>query len=461
MTLRRAVVAAFAVGAAAAAIGIGVRGSHGAQTTGDEPHYLLTALSLAGDGSLDIRDELAARAYEPWHEATIDPQEKPLEDGRMVTPHDPLLPALLAAPLALGGWVAAKATLAMLAGLLAALLVWTAVRRFGVRPGVALLVVAVFAASSPFAVYGSQVYPELPAALAVTAAIAGLAAPLAVIVLPWLSVKYAVVAAVLAVPTIRRRPRLVFLYVGAAAAFFLAHKAWYGGWTPYAAGDHFVGGELTVIGHDPEYAGRARRLVGLVVDRTFGLAAWQPAWLLAVPAVASLVAARPRGWKLLAAVLGAGWLVATFVALTMHGWWWPGRQLVVALPAAVLAVAWWAGRSRRALAAVAGIGAIGVATHLFFVVEAYWAPRTWVVDFFRTENPWYRAWRQALPDFWHETGATWLLAVPWTLALAGAAAYAYTATRRACGSTDTRAPSGTTSLDGRCETTTVPSSATR
>ena len=141
---------------------------------------------------------------------------------------------------------------------------------------------------------------------------------------------------------------------------------------------------------------------GLLVDRDFGLAAWQPAWLLAVPALARARAPRSRAaGSGVALPLAAGWLVATFVALTMHGWWWPGRQVVVVLPLAVLrgrvvggavaaprrrlAVRWAASASRRTL---------------WFVVEAYWAALTWVVDFYETANPLYRVWRLVLPDFW-------------------------------------------------------------
>lgn len=451
MSLRRAALLVAAVAFAAAAAGTGVRGSHGAQTTGDEPHYLLTAHSLAEDGDLDLRDDLDAEAYRPWHDAGLDPQEKVLDDGRMISPHDPLLPALLALPLALGGWVAAKLALAALAAALAALLLVVAVRRFGLPVPPAAIVVGLFAASAPFAVYGTQVYPEVPAALAVVAAVGGFAAPVAVIALPWLSVKYAIVAAALAVATLRRRWWLLGVYAVAGTVFLVAHKAWYGGWTPYAAGDHFIGGELTVVGSDPDYVGRSRRLLGLLVDRTFGLAVWQPAWLLVVPALAWLAARRERRWLPVAVVLALGWLVATFVALTMHGWWWPGRQLVVVLPLAVLAVAAWAASSRRRLLTVAVMGGVGVLAHAWFVVEAYWGGLTWVVDFYETENPLVRAFRLVLPDFWQEDAATWPLAAAWLLVLGAAAAYAYTGTRRACGRSETRAPSGTISVEGRWE----------
>ena len=106
-----------------------------------------------------------------------------------------------------------------------------------------------------------------------------------------------------------------------------------------------------------------------MVDRDFGLAAWQPAWLLLVPAFAALAARRPRGAGALGLTLLAGWLMATFVALTMQGWWFPGRQLVVVLPAAVLAIAWWAGGGRRRLAAVMGLGTVGVFTYAWLLVE--------------------------------------------------------------------------------------------
>ena len=113
--------------------------------------------------------------------------------------------------MAAGGWVGAKLAMAAVAGLLAALLVWTAVRRLGVPLGTATLATVLLACSPPLAVYGSQIYPELPAALAVLAAAAALtsAAPpggpatlvtgVAVAALPWLGVKYVPVAAAIAV----------------------------------------------------------------------------------------------------------------------------------------------------------------------------------------------------------------------------------------------------------------------
>jgi hypothetical protein len=426
-----------------AAAGIWVPATHTTETTADEPQYLLTAISLATDGDLDIADELAGGRWRAFHAVDLPEQTAPLAGGRRLSPHDPLLPLLLAGPVAAGGWVGAKLAMAALAGVLAALLLWTAVRRLGVPLAAATLAAGVFACSPPLAVYGSQVYPELPAALAVLAAVAALtttpAAPGglaarptlvvggAVVALPWLGVKYAPVAAAVALVAGWRlaragRGRRALALAGSLAAagivFLVLHRWWYGGWTPYAAGDHFVAGELSVVGAEPDYLGRSRRLLGLLVDRGFGLAAWQPAWLLAVPALAALVRRRPAGWAALAAPLAAGWLVATFVALTMHGWWFAGRQVVVVLPLAALAVAWWAGpgRGRRLLLAVAG--GVGVLAQLWLVAEGAAGRVTWAVDAAATANPLYRAWRLALPDYLAMSWWTWTLHGAWLAALA-------------------------------------------
>jgi hypothetical protein len=434
-----------------AAAGIVVPATHGTRTTADEPQYLLTAISLGSDGDLDIADELAGAAWRAFHELPLPEQTAPLAGGRRLSPHDPLLPLLLAGPVAVGGWVGAKLAMAAMAGLLAALLVWTAVRRLEVPVTTAALAAGVLACSPPLAVYGSQVYPELPAALAVLAAAAALLAadPLgwrsnlvvgaAVVALPWLGVKYAPVAAAIALVACWRlvrcgRGRRALALAGSLAAagmvFLVLHRRWYGGWTPYAAGDHFVGGELSVVGTEPDYLGRSRRLVGLLVDRGFGLAAWQPAWLLAVPAVAALVRRRPPGWAALAAPLAAGWLVATFVALTMHGWWFAGRQVVVVLPLAALAVAWWTGPDRRRRLLLAVAGGVGVLAQLWLVADGAAGRIGWAVDATATGNPLYRAWRLVLPDYLAMSWWTWVLHGAWLVALAALAVAAAGARQR-------------------------------
>ena len=80
-------------------------------------------------------------------------------------------------------------------------------------------------------------------------------------------------------------------------------------------------------------------------------------------------------------MLAAGWLNATYVALTMHGFWVPGRQIVIVLPIAAVALALLADRSRAWTWAVAGLGALGAVNWVWLAVEASTDRRTLIVDF--------------------------------------------------------------------------------
>lgn len=436
-----------ALGVAAwSAAAIPVRATYGEQVTADEPQYLLSAISLWEDLDLDIADELEDRRWRALgNRVPLPEQTQPTEDGRRYSPHDPLLPALLAVPVGLGGWVGAKLALAGLAGALAATMTWVAVRRFDVRPRVALLAVGAFAVVPPLVAYGTQVYPELPAALLVTGAIGALTGPLGrrglllwlicLVALPWLAVKYApvVVALVLCGAwRLHRHGRLGALLTSlavlavAGVVYLGLHQAVYGGWTVYAAGDHFVGGELDVVGTDPDYLGRSERLLGLFTDRSFGLVAWAPVFLACLPALAALVRRRTAGWDVLVLPLVAGWLTATFVALTMQGWWWPGRQVVVVVPCLVLATTWWADRLHRAgrlsswrsLAPWAAATLFALVAWAGLLVPGYGERRTLVFDFAGTGNPLVRAWRVVLPELRSSSIETHLLTGAWWLVAA-------------------------------------------
>jgi len=206
---------------AIALVGVPGRATYGARTSADEPQYLLSASSLADDFDLDISDELRNESYRPYHEATLDQQTIELDDsGRQVSPHDPLLPLLLALPMVIGGWVGAKVALATVAAATATLTAALAHRCCGVAPSTAAIVTVSSFAGLPLAGYGTQIYPEMPAAFVTLVMFAGLAAHTvgrrsvalalaAMIILPWLAVKYVPVAAVGGIALlwqVRRRP---------------------------------------------------------------------------------------------------------------------------------------------------------------------------------------------------------------------------------------------------------------
>jgi len=427
-----------------------------AQTTADEPHYLLTALSLAEDGSFDYGDERAELRYWPFHSVQLPIQAEIQPDGSRVAPHDPLLPVLLAVPMGLGGWVAAKVALALVAAATAALLAYLLERRAGLRPRAAAAAATLAFASPPLVVYATQVYPELPAGLAALVAVAAITstrplrrtAPVAlaaVVALPWLSVKYAPVAAVLAIGLLARcssERRWVALagvlggFTASGLLFAVVHLELYGGLTPYAAGTHFGEGELSVAG-DVDLVARVPRLTGLLIDRAFGLAAWQPLFLLLPAGVAVwVVVHRGPGRWLLPATVAAGWGTASFVALTMHGWWWPGRQTVIVLPVGVLAigalVARWSPRAQRSIAAA---GLIGPWAAMWLAGGVYAGRHTLIVDFDRTADPIGRVWRLLLLDLRADRTLHDLLHAAWSVALVGATVLVALRARRAGGTT--------------------------
>jgi hypothetical protein len=437
--LRLAMAGAAAAAICAGLLGLGVRSTDAGSAAVDEPQYVLTALSLWEDGDLDISDELAERRYREFFTAELPVQTRGLADGRQLSPHDPLLPLLLAAPVGAAGWVGGKVALSLLAGALAALLVWVAVQRFDVPVVVAGMGAALATASPPLAVYAHQLYPEIPAALALLAGVAlatgpirpitliGLAA--AVTALPWLGVKYVPVAAALAVVVLvrlmrERRPGTAAALAGglmvSGIGYLVAHWVFWGSWTVYATGDHFEQtGEFSVVGVEPDYLGRSLRLVALLSDRAYGLVAWQPVWLLAVPALGALIAWRGRALPgpvrvVIIAPLLAGWAVATWPALTMHGFWWPGRQVVVVLPLAALAVLWWIGRVVPRLQPLALVAAAAGLVHLAaLLVDGWFGDFTWVASFEVADDPLYRLLRPIFPDYRVPGPGFWPLHLAW------------------------------------------------
>lgn len=362
---------------------LGLDAFPGSDYGGDEPHYLLAAASIVEDGDVDLLDEYRTRAFADFYPLTLDAHGSP-SGGRLLELHGVGFPALIAPAFAAGGPQAVELMLAAIAALAGALAYLLALR---VTPdpwalGAALAV----GLSPPLLAYGSAVYPELAAGAALAGA-ALLAQRLAtrpsrastvacfvlLAVMPWLGVKYVPAALVVGFFAVRalwgagRRMRAVGgLEIAAVSAFLYVslNQALYGGLTPYAVG---VTTEADSAG---DYANRAFRLAALLVDRDYGLLRWAPVlalaavgtWLLWHARREHLTSALPTRHdaettaSLCAAAIGAQLLVATFLAPTMFGFFFPGRHLVAALPLAVPLVAWGLRRLPRLGAALATIG---------------------------------------------------------------------------------------------------------
>jgi hypothetical protein len=377
------VLALWAVLFAAYAGTLGIGAFRDSDYGGDEPHYLLAAESIVSDGDLDLRDEYATRAYAGFYPYTLAPDGQ-LTLGRRHEPHGIGFPLLIAPAYALGGATLVELFLAAIAALgfvLAALLA----RRIVPEPwptAAALLV----GLSPPALAYGATVLPELTAGtLLAGAALAALAlrdsprlryafgGAVQLAALPWLGPKYALAALPVAVLlvrwTARRGRRLAAIataevMIGSLVFYFTFNDRFFGGLTPYAANapGHSATGAEFPLG----YLERLPRLAALAIDRDYGLLRWAPvlalslfaAWLLWRSRRSHVSRLAPErldaevAVALLLALCGGQVLAAAFAAPAAEGDWFPGRQLVAALPAAATLAAWGLRRAPRTGAAL-------------------------------------------------------------------------------------------------------------
>ena len=168
----------------------------------------------------------------------------------------------------------------------------------------------------------------------------------------------------------------------ASLVFYVAlNERLYGGFTPLAVAEAPVTGASSV----GDYAARLPRLAELFIDRDVGLLRWAPllalaflgAWLLwrsRRERLARIVAEQrdaEHAAFLALAVCGAQVLVAAFASRSLGGPWFPGTQLVAALPCAVPPIAWGL---RRAPLAGWALGALTLAASLWLALTANWAP---------------------------------------------------------------------------------------
>ena len=483
--------------ALAYAFSLGIRATNGASITGDEPFYLLTTRSLLEDGDLDLRNQYDARSYEAFfdHPDGLWKQSMPSRDGRLLSPHNPGLSVLLVPGFALetwpetpilpkgsfsqrrwsmfcwfsetlsyatmpnktvsrlilsagngangfparllGGLTGAQAQLLLTAAATMALAFVLATRLTG-RSGVSWLAALGVGLSAVAFVHSTEVYPEIPAALALTLSLLVVTkkerptlldavwAAAALSAMCWLGVKYAPLAALVSAYFLFRadgpgRATLVGLGCASAALFFWFHLETFGSLTPYSVNVVYSGqSTVEVFGRHFDFGDRLYRLWGLFVDRRFGVGRWAPLLLVAIPGLV-LLGRRGSPHRLVLGLIGAQVLIATFVAITMMGWWFPGRTLMTVLPLfalplvlAVAAAPSWA-RATIALLAAYGVTITAGLAHAGHSGEVKIA-----VDPFDMGFPPFQAVHWLFPDYRVWTLETWALTVLW-LALAGLA----------------------------------------
>ena len=302
-------------------LGVPFRGAFGARVTGDEPFYLLTTVSLLRSGDLDLSDEYAREAYREFLEESVPlwSQSVPTPDSRVLSPHNVGLSLLVLPAYAWGGVDAAKAFLGVM-GAWSVACAYVLARRTTGRPRASLVAALLVGISAPMFVYATQVYPEIPAALCVVILVLmslpstggvrrGLATALLLAGLMWLGVKYAPLAACLGFAAFARlstagRIALVATAVPIGVHYLVFHWLTYGDLTPYAVNLAYAGsGTPELLARHVELVERLYRLLGLWVDREFGLVRWAPILALALP---GRVAGKPAPQRRRSPAPGAG-----------------------------------------------------------------------------------------------------------------------------------------------------------
>jgi hypothetical protein len=363
------------VGAYATTLGLDAAG--GAPFAPGEARVLLMAESLVSDGDLDLRDEYRDGVADGWTAAPLQPVAG-LTDGRLHEPPGAGLALLIAPGYALAGPTGAQLVIAALLAL--GFVAAAALARRVVPDPWATGAALTAGLSAPALGWGTAIAAEPVGAAAVagaalftlrvrTAPTIGRAALAALLIglLPWLSVKLVPVAVVCAAALarwLRRRSRSLAAFAALELvlipwiALVSVNERLYGGLTPYDA----VAGSPTGASGAAEHAERFPRLVSALFDPSVGLLVWAPAGVLAFLALELLTrSVRDRLHVALpevvdvevtagffAVLCGAQLLVAAFLAPTLEGDFFPGRDLVPILPVGAALCAWGLRHAPRA-----------------------------------------------------------------------------------------------------------------
>ena len=295
---------------------------------GDEPFHLMLMESLTEDRDLNVSDDLDLEHH---------PQNALYAPGWPLF-HSPGLGLLLLPGFVLAGRTGALVVLALMGGFLAHLVARRA-RELGVGEDRIRLAMLATAATYPLATFATQIWPELPGALAVAA----------LLVLSGKKSGGRLRAAVVTVGAAVVKTRLALLTFPVMAAVWLRRNRLSGAVLLAVSAAAVMAAGWLVMGHpfgpyrrlhhlwpsDPGLAGKV--VGGLMFDAAGGLLFTAP--LLLVAAVGAVTLWRRGGTGERALLVGCGLTVA---ALLHSPEWYgggapPARYLVAMLPAFVLA----------------------------------------------------------------------------------------------------------------------------
>jgi hypothetical protein len=295
---------------------------------GDEPHYLVITQSLLHDRDLKIENNHRREDYRAYFNGSLKPDYLALgKDGQIYSIHPVGLPVLAMPAFALAGYHGVVAMLIVMAAL-ASTLSWRWARVTTGSAGAATFAWAATALTAPFLFNSFTVYPEVPAALAVIAAIGWrpesastgmmLFRGMAIGTLPWLSTKYAPMAAAVTIVALlrggwnRRAATALLMPIGIGLAAWFGFFVWIWG-SPSPSAPYGLSEPMT-------WRHLAHGGPGLIFDQEYGIVATAPVLAIAFAGIMQMLrsgGAPARRAMELTFIFGA--LLCTVGAF--HIWW--------------------------------------------------------------------------------------------------------------------------------------------
>jgi len=328
---------------------------------GDEPHYLVITQSLLHDRDLKIENNHRREDYRAYYNGALKPDYLALgKDGQIYSIHPVGLPVLAMPAFAVAGYHGVVAMLIVMAAL-AATLLWRWARDTTGSAGAATFAWAATALTAPFLFNSFTVYPEVPAALAVIAAIGWrpesasigmmLFRGMSIGTLPWLSTKYAPMAAAVTIVALlrggwnRRAATALLAPIGIGLGAWFGFFVWIWG-SPSPSAPYGLSEPMT-------WRHLVRGGPGLIFDQEYGILATAPVLAIAFAGVVQMLrsgGAPARRAMELTFIFGA--LLCTVGAFHI----------------------WWGGEASAGRPVTSGLLLFGLPIASFFASTATWRP---------------------------------------------------------------------------------------
>ena len=221
--------------------------------------------------------------------------------------------------------------------------------------------------------------------------------------------------------------RIALLAAGipSAVLFIWFHLHVFGSLTPYGVNVVYSDwNTVQILGGHIGFSDRYYRLWGLFVDRRFGLGRWAPLLLTGSAGAGVACSCTPGNSACSLLSSSIQLLIATFVAITMMGWWFPGRTMLTVLPLFVVPLALLIGRvsSRHTVGHRALLGVCTLAFTAGLAHAGHVGEITIAVDPFDMTFVPFQAVAGLFPLYTLWTTETWQLTYAWWAAFVVAAA---------------------------------------